>query len=185
MEKKTSCNSWITKKKLLFYFATKKRKTYSISSCQLAKSLACRTLFWCVMDWWVMSSSTTFFPPKLCSPTAGWFLDELHLGVFFFHSKSYLKDTTYVFQTTFLVKKEFQNVTRKLVSLPQAKKLWGNIRSPRQVFLSKRENGHWDRKVGCLFTKKKKGKIIVSVTVNSFAPSKKIRLSDRHLGKWN
>ena len=77
-----------------------------------------------------------------------------------------------VFQTAFWVKKEFPNVTHKLISSPQAKNFCVKIRSLRQVFATKRENGHWDRKIGCLFTKKN-GKIIVSVTVNSGAPLQK------------
>ena len=107
-----------------------------------------------------------------------------YIWEFFFHSKTCLKDTTSsVFEICFWVKKEFPNVTRKLISPPQAKKisakmrsLWqvfsnlvsppqakknsGKIRSLRQVFATKRENGHWDRKIRNLIfswkTKKKK-----------------------------
>ena len=77
-----------------------------------------------------------------------------------------------VFQTGFWVKKEFPNVIYKLISPPQAKECSAKIRSLRQVFATKRKNGHWDRKIGCLFTKKN-GKIIVSVTANSVAPLQK------------
>ena len=114
----------------------------------------------------------------------------------FFHSKNCLKNTTLVASLTLLwVKKEFPNVTRKIISSPQAKNfrekirsLWqvfsilvsppqakkhlGKIRSLRQVSVTKRENGHWDRRIGCL-KKKQIGEINVSVTVNSVASLQK------------
>ena len=92
--------------------------------------------------------------PKNFSPAAGWLIYELHLGILF------------------SLKKEFPNVTHKLISQPRVKKISRKIRSLRQVFPTKRENGHWDRKIR-LFILQKYGKIIVSVTVNSVAPLQK------------
>ena len=54
-----------------------------------------------------------------------------------------------VFQTAFWVKKEFPNVTQKSISPPQATKNSAKIRLLRHVFGTNRENGHWERKIGC------------------------------------
>ena len=110
--------------------------------------------------------------PEIFFASSGWLIYELHLGILFLLKKVSKTLLSSVFQTVFWVKKEFPNVTHKLISPPQAKKFWVKIRSLRQVFATKRENGHWDRKIGCLF-KKKNEKIIVSVTVNSVAPLQK------------
>jgi len=81
------------------------------------------------------------------------------------------------FGNSFCVEKEFPNVIRKLINPPQAKTISREIRSLRQVFSTKRENGHSDRKISCLVIKKKwKDKV-------SCFPPKKKRVSDRHLGK--
>ena len=74
-----------------------------------------------------------------------------------------------VFHTAFWVKKEFLNVTRKLISA-QAKKNSEKIRSLRQVFPTKRENGRSLSQKKWIFIYKIKGKIIVSVTVDPVAP---------------
>ena len=69
-------------------------------------------------------------------------------------------------QTTFWVKKEFPNVTHKLISQPQVKKFrekygrWDKFSRRKEKTVPK------TKKLGCLFTKKN-GKIIVLVTVNS------------------
>ena len=81
------------------------------------------------------------------------------------------------FGNSFCVEKEFPNVIRKLINPPKAKTISREIRSLRQVFSTKRENGHSDRKISCLVIKKKwKDKV-------SCFPPKKKRVSDRHLGK--
>ena len=81
------------------------------------------------------------------------------------------------FGNSFCVEKEFPNVIRKLINPPQAKTISREIRSLRQVFSTKRENGHSDRKISCLVIKKKwKDKV-------SCFPPKKKRVSDRNLGK--
>ena len=126
--------------------------------------------------------TATVFLPKMFSPAAGWLIYEF--GNSFFTQKAVWKTLlSSVFETVFWVKKEFPNVTHKLISPPQAKtfsakirSLWqvfsnlvsppqakknsGKIRSLRQVFATKGENGHWDRKIGNLIfswkTKKKK-----------------------------
>ena len=104
-----------------------------------------------------------------------------YIWEFFFHSKNCLKDTTVlskfsVFQTGFWVKKEFSNVTHKLISPPQAKKFSAKIRSLRQVFETKRKRSL--RQENWLFIYKKNGKIIVSVTVNSVASLQ------RNMSQW-
>ena len=95
-----------------------------------------------------------------------------YIWEFFFTQKTVSKTLlSSVFRTAFWVKKEFPNVTHKLISPPQAKKFSAKY-GRWDKFSRRRENGHWDRKIGCLFTKKN-GKIIVSVTVNSVASLQK------------
>ena len=55
------------------------------------------------------------------SPVTDWLIYELHLGILFLLKK--LSES--VFQTAFWVKKEFPNVTHKLISPPQAKNFSG------------------------------------------------------------
>ena len=121
--------------------------------------------------------SDRIFPEKFFA-CSGLINLRVTFGNSFFTQKAVWKTIlSSLFQTAFWVKKEFPIVTRKLISLPQAKTFSGEIRSlrqvfpnlvsppqaktisgkiwsVRQVFPTKRENGHWDRKIGCLFTKK-------------------------------
>ena len=114
--------------------------------------------FFCLSDRFLSSSrklvSVTVFSPNFFSPTAGWLIYELHLGIFFSLKKTVSKTLSSVFQTAFWVKKEFPNVTHKLISPPQAKKFSAKIRSLRQVFATKRKQSL--RQENCLFIYKKK-----------------------------
>jgi len=70
------------------------------------------------------------------------------------------------------VKKEFPNVTHKLINPPQAKKISAKMRSLRQLFTTTEKTVTATGKL-VVYLQKQNGKIIVSVTVNSVAPLQK------------
>ena len=71
------------------------------------------------------------------------------------------------------MKKEFPNVTHKLISPPHAKKLFGKNTVAETSFRD--EETETEKLV--VYLQKKMEKIIVSVTVNSVAPLQKKHLS--------
>ena len=144
----------------------------------------------CLGDRFLSSSgklvSVTVFSPKFFSPAAGWLnlkktclSDRIFPGNFFacgrlinlrvtfgilFTQKAVWKTPlSSVFQTAFWVKKEFPNVTYKLISPPQAKKYgrWDKFSRRREKTVTETEK--------LVVYLQKKWKIIVSVTVNSVA----------------
>ena len=92
-----------------------------------------KTEFSCLSDRFFSSSrklvSATVFLPNIFSPAAGWLTYELHLGILFslkkLSGRHYLVASLSLFETVLWVKKEFPNVTCKLISPPQAKKKFG------------------------------------------------------------
>ena len=65
--------------------------------------------------------TATVFLPKIFSPAVGWLIYELHFGIIFSLKKLSKKHYWVASLTLLWVKKEFPNVTRKIISSPQAK----------------------------------------------------------------
>ena len=134
--------------------------------------------FFCLSDRFLSSSrklvTATVFLPKMFSPAAGWLIYELHLGILFSLKKTVSKTLlSSVFQTAFWVKKEFPNVTRKVISPPQAKKMFSKNMVAETSFRDEERKRSLTQENWLFIYKKKNGKIIVLVTVNSVAPLQK------------
>ena len=78
-----------------------------------------------------------------------------------------------IFQTAFWAKKEFPNVIHKLISPPQAKKMFCKNTVAETSFRDEERKRSLRQENWLFIYKKKNGNIIVSVTVNSVAPLQK------------
>ena len=98
-----------------------------------------------------------------------WFTS--YIWEFFFHSKTLLSS---VFQISFLSKKEFPNVTHKLISPSQAKTFSAKIRSLWQVFAKITETG----KLVVYLQKKWKDNCLSDSKFCYFSPKKHVSVTD-------
>ena len=100
-------------------------------------------------------------------------------GNSFFTQKTVTKTLlSNVFQTAFWVKKEFPNVTHKLISPPQAKKVSAKIRSLRQAFATKRKRSLRQENWLFIYKNKWKDNCLSDGKFCCFSPKKYVSVTD-------